>query len=268
MMSRDEPESKNAAFSPVKQIGLVQEKGSPIKAEPTIVPVSKSPEKFVTVVNRQQQKEALKNSLLKMPKMEVSRREDVQVQLKQTHHGNHSQQQQSSSSSGKQHQLALHAREGRERRILFDLRDRQPPVPARTTVHARLGVYLAGPPGAVLPARAAVLGSGKDARRGHRPSLAARSKVAAGRRVLHRPTATSLYRRPAVPAGGSCPAADRASLRGHGSRLYFDRAGSGFLRAGMLPSEMRSRFFSIVRSPMPLTRASCSALSKRPWALR
>src|SRR5690606_10672592 len=110
------------------------------------------------------------------------------------------------------------ARKRGKRSVLFDLGDRQPPVPTLAAIGAGLGMDLPGPACPVLPALAAVLGGGKDAWRRHAGSLACHAQVAASSASCtaggYIPVSASCR-----SSRGSCPAADHASLHGHGSRL-------------------------------------------------
>src|SRR5690606_41467134 len=114
-----------------------------------------------------------------------------------------------------QHQLALDARKRGKRSVLFDLGDRQPPVPTLAAIGAGLGMDLPGPACPVLPALAAVLGGGKDAWRRHAGSLACHAQVAASRAACpaagYLPVSASCR-----SSRAPCPPPDQPSLHGQG----------------------------------------------------
>src|SRR5690606_41230136 len=113
-----------------------------------------------------------------------------------------------------QHQLALDARKRGKRSVLFDLGDRQPPVPTLAAIVAGLGMDLPGPACPVLPALAAVLCGGKDAWRTPAGCLACHAQVATTRASCtaggYIPVSPSCR-----PSQSSCPAPVHSSLHGH-----------------------------------------------------
>jgi hypothetical protein len=120
--------------------------------------------------------------------------------------------------AAQQHQFAIDAGKGRERRVAFDLGDRQSPVPFIAIWHA---ANLARPAGAVAPARAAVIVGGNDARkRGGRHCASVAGEVFA-KKVAARPHSmcetggvTSVSGVPADPVERPCSStAGRASVR-------------------------------------------------------
>src|SRR5690606_37623463 len=151
-----------------------------------------------------------------------------------------------------QHQLALDAGKRGERSVLFDLGDRQPPVPTLAAIGAGLGMDLPGPAGPVLPALAAVLGGGKDAWRRHAGSLACHAQVAAGSASCtaggYIPVSASCR-----SSRGSCPAADHASLHGHGCAYVVRTISTSTWSTACAPARCRAR---------------CGRGSSRPCAAR
>src|SRR5690606_26370437 len=137
-----------------------------------------------------------------------------------------------------QHQLAIHAGKRGERRVGIDLGDGQAPVPFRLAVGSGFRVHLSRPARAVAPALAPIV----------LPPQAAHVIANAGVRPVHAAS---------VSAAWTGPAPDH---------FFFAAFGA---EAGLPgPNSSRSRFFSTVFRPMPLTWANCSGVLNAPCCSR
>src|SRR5690606_13491546 len=146
-------------------------------------------------------------------------------------------------------QLAVDAGKTRERRVGFDLRDRQPPVPFVGGVGGRVGMDLPGPAGAVAPALAVVGGGGEDAGGWHAGQCSGRVVVPASKAPL-------------TPA--------LSPLAGRGGMCVALRATAGMvapLTPALSPQAGRGGMCVALRATAVRLRATCpwrAALTARP----